>query len=275
MHTDSGDAPQPPESSPCPMAPKVSVLLLTYNHERFIEEAITSALTQEMHAEHEIVVAEDCSTDGTRTVLLRLQGDHPGRLRLLLRERNVGLQRNFASALAACRGEYVAMLDGDDVWTSPHKLRKQTDYLDAHPECAMCCHGAVEVSEDGGTQVSGPQPETLTLADMLRENFCYSSSAMFRRRLVPELPEWFYSLVMEDQPTFVIAARHGTIGYLNETMLTYRVHRGGAWSGLSPADQVREEVRMYEAFREFLGHGYDDVILARIEKCRARLRSDQ
>ena len=255
-------------------APRASVLLLTYNHERFIAEAVAGALAQQTRSPIEIVVAEDCSTDGTRDALLAIDRAHPGRLRLLARDRNYGLQRNFASALAACRGEFVAMLDGDDVWTSPHKLQRQIDFLDAHPECAMCCHGAVELFEDGRTVVTAPRPEIATLHDMLRDNFCYSSSAMFRKALVPELPEWFFSLAMEDQPAFAMAARHGFIGYLNEVMLTYRVHRGGAWSGRSPEDQVREEVRLYEALREYLGASYDEVIRTRIEACRSRLRGE-
>src|SRR5262245_52106657 len=119
---------------------KVSVLIITYNHESFIAQAVKSALERRTDFEYEIVIGEDCSTDGTRRILMDLQGRYPKRVRLLLHDRNVGMQENLIRVLRACQGDYVALLEGDDFWLSSHKLQKQVDYLAAHPECSMCCH---------------------------------------------------------------------------------------------------------------------------------------
>ena len=121
---------------------KLSVAMITYNHELFIGPAIESALAQKVNFDYEVVIGEDCSTDGTRAVVMDFQRRYPDIIKILLRERNIGGFRNMESTLAACGGQYLAILEGDDYWTRPDKLRKQVDFLDAHPDRAICCHRA-------------------------------------------------------------------------------------------------------------------------------------
>src|SRR3982751_285794 len=125
---------------------KVSVLILVYNQERYIRNTIDSVLMQQVNFDYEIVIGEDASTDDTRTIVLQLAQQHSNRIRVLLRDttdaerdRAAGLggKSNFVQGLHACRGEYVALLDGDDYWTDPLKLQKQVDFLDNHGDFAM------------------------------------------------------------------------------------------------------------------------------------------
>ena len=132
------------------MTPKVSVCVITYNQERYVIQAVEGALTQEADFDFEVVVGDDASSDGTPEILRDLQVRYPDRLRLILREKNIGPARNFLDVLGACRGEYVAILDGDDYWTSPEKLQKQADALDADPTLAICSHRVEHVFEDEG-----------------------------------------------------------------------------------------------------------------------------
>src|SRR3712207_1086613 len=101
---------------------KVSVLMLAYNHEKFIAQALDSALMQQVNFDYEIVIGEDCSTDNTRDILIRYQKEYPHRIRLLLPEKNLGMHDNLIQTFKACRGDYIAFLEGDDYWTSPNKL---------------------------------------------------------------------------------------------------------------------------------------------------------
>src|SRR5437868_1761177 len=117
---------------PTPL-PYASVLMVTFNHERYIGQAIESVMAQDAPFPIELIVAEDHSTDSTRDVIGSYAARYPGRIVPLFRERNFGTSRNFAGALRACRGRYVALLDGDDYWLSPGKLRRQVEYLDSHP----------------------------------------------------------------------------------------------------------------------------------------------
>src|SRR3954451_17918743 len=98
---------------------KVSALIITYNQEKFIEQAVRSALMQKVNFPYEIVIGEDCSTDGTRDIVRRLAEENPGRIRAILREKNLGMHLNHRATHAACTGQYLAILEGDDYWTDP------------------------------------------------------------------------------------------------------------------------------------------------------------
>ena len=115
---------------------KVTVLVMTYNHAGFIAQALDSVLTQRTGFHYEILISEDRSTDGTRETVISYAEKHPGRIRLLLSERNLHSNTVVSRGIRVARGEYVALLDGDDYWVSPDKLQKQVDFLDAHPEIA-------------------------------------------------------------------------------------------------------------------------------------------
>lgn len=226
---------------------KLSVAMITYNHERFIGQAIESALAQKVNFSSEIVIGEDCSTDGTRGVILDFQRLHPERIVPILRERNVGAMRNFAETIAACRGQYIAFLEGDDYWTSVDKLQRQVDFLEAHPDRALCCHRVKFLYETGSAEVNvhpllaaGPY----TIEDLLRMNFVMTCSAVLRRDLIGPLPRWLFEMKMGDWPVFAIVARHGKIELMDDIMATYRVHSGGTWSSLPRMTQVREMARM-------------------------------
>ena len=121
---------------------KVSVLVMTYNHEKFIRQALDSVLMQETNFEYEILISEDCSTDRTRAIVLEFQQAHPEKVQLLLSTQNIHSNEIVVRGIRAAQGEYIALLDGDDYWTSPLKLQKQVDFLDSHPECSMCFHNA-------------------------------------------------------------------------------------------------------------------------------------
>src|SRR5271167_3774085 len=102
---------------------KLSVMMITYNHEGFIAQAIESVLAQRVNFDYEIVVGEDCSTDRTRDILMDFHRQYPDRIVPLLRNQNIGAMRNAEATLAACRGQYLALIEGDDYWTCEDKLQ--------------------------------------------------------------------------------------------------------------------------------------------------------
>src|SRR5882672_6480832 len=146
---------------------KVSVSVITYNQEEFIAQAIDSILRQEVSFDYEIVIGEDASTDRTREIVLELERRHPDRIRVMLRDagtserdraRGLGGKTNFVQGIQDCRGKYVALLDGDDYWTDSHKLQKQVDFLERHPECSLCFHNAEMFYEDGSQSSMNLRP---------------------------------------------------------------------------------------------------------------------
>ena len=130
--------------------PKLSVAFMTYNHEKYIRQALESIVNQKVSFDYEIVVGEDCSTDSTRDIIREFDAAYPGRFRLLFREKNLGRPTlNTYQTSTECRGEYVAYLQGDDYWTDDCKLQKQVDFLEKHPEYEACTHACVVVDENG------------------------------------------------------------------------------------------------------------------------------
>ncbi len=129
---------------------KLSVIFITYNHEKYVEEALRSVCEQETDFAYEIVVGEDCSTDSTREILKKVAAEYPDKVRLLFREKNFGRPTlNVYNTTMECKGEYLAYLEGDDMWLDKHKLQEQVDFLDQHPEYIGCTHGCVMIDEDG------------------------------------------------------------------------------------------------------------------------------
>jgi glycosyltransferase involved in cell wall biosynthesis len=241
----------------------VSVAIVTYNHGPFISAALDSVLMQKASFDYEIVVGDDCSTDGARDTLTGYGKRYRDRFCLLLKQHNVGAHRNVKQVLRACKGEYIAFLEGDDYWTSPDKLQKQVDFLEKHPVCPMCFHNASTVYEDGR---SGPvlyranQKAFSSVEDVLLDNFIPTCSVMGRKDVYAELPEWFGSLKMGDWPTHILTALRGDIGYIDETMAVYRVHQGGAWSTKGWEEHEKAIIELYEALGTHLEPRYSGMI---------------
>lgn len=140
-------------------APLVSVVTITYNHEPWIARTIEGVLAQEVDFPLEMVIAEDCSTDGTRAVCERYAEAHPDIIRLLPSERNLGIIPNERRAMAAARGKYIAFCEGDDYWTEPSKLQRQVDFLESHPDYSVCftrCRHYNERTKEWSDDLCGP-----------------------------------------------------------------------------------------------------------------------
>ncbi len=117
--------------------PLVSINMITYNHANFIAQAIEGVLQQKTNFPFELIIGEDCSTDGTREIVFEYQNKHPDIIRVITSDKNVGAKENSYRTRKACQGKYTAFCEGDDYWHHPEKLQKQVDYLESHPECGL------------------------------------------------------------------------------------------------------------------------------------------
>jgi glycosyltransferase involved in cell wall biosynthesis len=239
---------------------KVSVLMITYNQDDFIAQAIHSALMQMTDFDYEIVIGDDCSTDGTRDIVADLARKHPSKIRPLFQDVHLGVNRNLVATLKACSGQYVAILEGDDYWTTRNKLQLQVDFLDSHPDYAICFHNVQVVYQDerfpSHLYHVDPQQETCTIEELLVGNFINTCSVMFRRDHSNELPSRFCSLHMGDWPLHVLNAQYGKIGYLNAVMAAYRVHDKGVWSLVGRLQQLEIEADAMDFLFSILDHPY-------------------
>ena len=248
--------------------PKVCVILTTYNHERYIREALDSILGQKTNFEFEVVISEDCSTDRTRDIIQQYQAAYPSKIRLVLAERNHCDNAAFMEIIHGNQFPYVTLLDGDDYWTSPLKLQKQVDYLDAHPECAICFHNVRRISDDPAHEQSltnpPDQPGVSTLEDLLDGCFIFASSVMLRRESLAPFPEWYLRDNSADWTLYVLAAMNGKIGFINETLAVYRYHPGGFWTSQPSEVQEARIVEFYENIATVLPASYCDSVKSRL-----------
>jgi len=248
--------------------PLVDVVLVSYNHENYIAQAIESVLSQRTTFRIRLLVGDDCSSDNTQAVIRSYADKNPESMVLMLDTTHRGLlssERVGARALAMTTAKYIAMLDGDDYWTEANKLQMQVEFLEEHSDFAICFHNARMLYQEGGREAANYVPanfkQVSTVEDLLTSNFIPTCSAMFRRALLDKLPTWYFAIGIGDWPLHILNAQHGKIGYLDEVMATYRVHDSGNWSSSGNAINNRlEAVKMLERFDEHFEFRYHSQI---------------
>lgn len=249
--------------------PDVSVCILSYNHAKFIRQAIESVLAQESELLIEIIVSDDASTDGTQKIVAEFSRSlGPARFRAILRDVNVGVAANLFGLLGAATGRYVAYLEGDDFWTSHRKIQTQVEFLDQHPDFVATFHEVSHVAADGVSFLQlhcGPdQKSEVDIVDLFSGNCIPSCSVVFRNRLFDHFPAWSASLQTLDWVLHVLNAQHGKTKYLNENWGAYRHHAGGVWSHRPWSQNVEEMVRTLRAFYDNLDPVYRTAIARQI-----------
>jgi len=229
--------------------PRVSIVLRTYEHEPFIAQAIESVLIQQTPFPFELVIGEDCSTDGTREVVRAYAERHPDVIKAVLPERNLGHGEIFRRALDAASGEFIAYLDGDDYWTSPLKLARQVEYLEQNPSCANCFHDVSLVYDRAGMPSGALSPGfgdgQFSLEQIVMECFVPAPAMMFRREVAAGLRPWIFDSAWIDWLIHIRSAELGPIGYIPEPLAVYRVHQGGMFSAMDRVSQLEEDIAFY------------------------------
>ncbi len=216
----------------------LSIYVATYNHEKYIVQALDSILMQKTKYKFEVLVGEDASTDGTRAVLKAYEQQHPGVFTIFYREKNMNhcAVCNAQDLRARCKGKYIIALEGDDFWLDENKIETQIDYLETHPECIAVAHNCVVVGEDSkpnGETYSECKDEKYTLrhffseimpgqlATVMYRNYLQDSS--FDRSLLDK------QLSPGDRLIYFSLACHGEIHCIQKVMSAYRhITAGGS-----------------------------------------------
>ena len=253
----------------------VSVCIITYNQAPFIGQAIESVVSQRVNFPIEILIGDDCSTDGTQVIIQQWADRYPDLIRPVLHPRNLGQNGlfNTLETYKLAAGTYLAAMDGDDYWTDPLKLQKQVDFLDANPDFSTCFHNALITYEDGSPSyvLNAPdQPAVTTIEDLIGEEeiwFMATSSVLFRNQ-IRTYPDWFMKSVSGDIPRYVLLAKLGKIGYLPDVMSVYRKNRGGTsfTDKYDDAGFLRNRIAMYEGINQELEGRYDQPLKRNIAR---------
>lgn len=222
--------------------PVVSICCITYNHEKYIRDAIEGFLMQETDFPIEIIIHDDASTDSTPDIIREYVDKYPNLFVPIFQTENQYSQgkRIYGTfVLPRARGKYIALCEGDDYWISPHKLQRQVEYMEAHPECQVCFHTAQVVYEDelkeSSTVVAPPKGLAISFDSWFQhrakyKTFIATASVVFRHPRMP-IPHWYYNLrAAGDWPLITwLLLSGGDLGFIDATKLmsAYRKHRGG------------------------------------------------
>lgn len=227
-------------------SPTVSVIILAYNHEKYIAECIDAAVRQITKFPFEILVGVDHCDDKTHEICAGLEKAHPEKVRLILndasnvcivRGKRVG-QANFNNVLSRATGKYIAICDGDDYWSDPLKLQKQVDILESHPGSIACHHWhSYALADDDGiyhvteapTHDKGYLPaEVATVKEVFANQLRLKSRTLMFKNPGEPLPEFFNEVAFGDVALSMILGMRGNFRFIDEPMAVYRITGKGS-----------------------------------------------
>ncbi len=252
---------------------KLSVLLVSYNHEKHIHQALQSIFRQVIDGPIELVIADDGSSDGTLDIIKEYEEkDSRFHFKYLDNTSNLGITRNYQRGFAACAGAYVAILEGDDYWVSPIKLQRQYDFLDAHWECGLCSVNYF-VYEEACAQFTaraaiGNGHRFLGARDLIADNLVGNfSTCMYRKSALDALPWELFEIKSYDWIVNICVARQSLIGFLEEPMSVYRLHSSGIWTQTPRIEKLKVQLDLipaYDALTDHIFHADFDLLASQL-----------
>jgi glycosyltransferase involved in cell wall biosynthesis len=245
----------------------LSVCLITYNHKDFIRQAIDSVLMQKVNFSWELIIADDCSTDGTRDIVIEYKNKYPDFIKLILQEKNVGPAQNWTDLISTPKSKYIAYFEGDDYWTDSHKLQKQVDFLSKNLDYSITSGNTYIINKNNKiVSRSNESSKDVSIIDQINTNIFgqMSCTILFRSKclnptnitLLQEAPfgDWGLSL---------LCLKHGKGKIINDTLGCYRVHNKGLWNGLTVENQFLKILHMYDFIIKMFPEYYHEATVSR------------
>ncbi|WP_397538311.1 glycosyltransferase family 2 protein [Rummeliibacillus pycnus] len=217
----------------------VSIHCITYNHEKYIADAIDSFLMQKTNFKYEILIHDDASTDKTADIIREYEKKYPELIKPIYQSEN-----QYSKGIAVeefnrkrAKGKYIAVCEGDDYWTDLFKLQKQIDYLEKNPECSLVFHAAefVNISnEPTGTIAKIAEENRIVYMDEISSKatpyYIPTASRVYRKSSMEDLPSWYFKASIGDFPSALLIGNKGYFYYINEIMSAYRTGVPGSWT---------------------------------------------
>lgn len=233
---------------------KLSVFVVTYNHEKFIRQCLDSILMQKVDFDYEIVIGEDSGTDQTLSICEEYAREY-SQIKLLPKTNRLGIAGNWKRVLSECKGKYVAMCEGDDYWCDPLKLQKQVDFLESDKDenFVLCFHdvmlkdGEDNIIEESKTE-GGIANSDRSSYDLITGYHPSTQTVMFRQKYLPEILSVIkkYKYNNNDAVLFSLLGQYGAGKFIpNVGKSVWRIHNGSAWSS---ASEINKQINIYNTY---------------------------
>lgn len=259
---------------------KVSISCCVYNHERYLRKCLESLTTQITNFKYEIIIHDDASTDKSADIIREFQEKYPDIIKPIYQTENQyskGVSPSLIT-LSQAQGEYIAICEGDDFWTSDDKLQKQVEFLDAHPDYSFCTHAAYYAHENGtlfNNKFFKPYNTTreVPIEEVIKGWKFATNSIMYRALARKELiipfrgdcPNGDYALA-------VYLALNGKVYYINEFMSAYRAESVGSLNWVWRENLVRyvdsrkKYIAMLKRIDGYTNFKYTDIVKKNIDE---------
>ncbi len=234
----------------------ISICMITYNHALYIRQAIISVLSQETNFEIELIISNDCSTDCTHQTIEECINDYKGPVMIKYNnlEDNLGMMPNFIFALQQCKGDYIALCEGDDYWTDPLKLQKQVDYISKYPVCNLVFTDVKVWNESKKLYLPNwakIQKENYEFKDLVERNIITTCTVLFRNpHKNAVISNWLLNFKVGDYPLYLYLLQTGYAHFLNEVTGVYREHLGGVFSSSGPENIIDTHIQVLNAIQK-------------------------
>lgn len=257
----------------------VSICCITYNHEKYIKDALDSFLMQKTNFKYEIIVHDDASTDNTAKIVKEYEMKYPDIIKPIYQEENQYSKGIKASLLTyqKAQGKYVAVCEGDDYWTDENKLQIQVDYMETHPECTFCFHNAKILNMKDLNEEKYFIPQYKAQRKYIKKNNKYNVEELALLNEIPtasyvfkkiEFPKWYNDSIAGDLATQLICTSFGYAYYINKSMSVYRIGTGQSLMDKWKAERENFEketqrlhryIQLYENINAFTDYKYKET----------------
>lgn len=248
----------------------VDIILVTYNQEKYIKQALDGIFIQKVEDDMNIrvVIADDCSTDNTLELIKSCEPQSPFPFVYLPKTQNMGHAKNYERAFAeTSRGDYVAIIEGDDWWCNPYHLQKRISFLEEHRECVMATATPYFYHEEM-KKYDYAQPSLsyrlISTEEQVKKNlFDNLSSCVLRASVLKNLDDRIYQSTIMDWPLYVNLSQFGYLALLGTPTSVYRLSSKGLWGGHDILAQEKIDLRLISEIETIFPEYKEWYIVAR------------
>lgn len=244
---------------------KVSVVIATYNQEKYVRHTLESVVSQKTNFEFEAIVGDDCSTDGTAAIVREFAEKYPEIIVPVIREKNLGMVGNTTDLTSRVKGDYIAFIEGDDYWIDEYKLQKQADFLDSH-EDYVACFGLCQIVDENEVR----QPDREQYSGFMKEAGDYTvkdfesyllpgqtATSMYRKAGYVKLQEKIFNAKIDpryliDRTQVLCMLSVGKMYNMGEYLAAYRfvlAAGSGSWSSKNDYYSKENVINYLEGMR--------------------------
>lgn len=250
----------------------IVVRCLTYNQESTIRQCLEGIVSQDTEYPFVAVVHDDASTDKTADIVREYAAKYPDKIRPILETENQYSKGTLKEIMERACGEYTAakyyaICEGDDYWTDRHKLQKQVEFLEKHPEYAMCCCNASILTSSGELDWTISEVDTdLPIENLIKKGGLYIATAgiVYRKSVKDNYPECCVKCKVGDHPLQIMCGLKGKVRYFSDKMVVYRYAMNNSWSATRKNEDIKKlttswnsTLVMLKGLNEYSDYKYD------------------